>query len=126
MAETYTTEATSFTFPDDAIDQAAANTYKVRVTAIGVHGSVTEGSVAKGDVKTAFVADSNPVESTSTVASGSVPTVAETGTIYEENGKLYLKVELEDSYGTYNKIEKITLNSLTNGSITYTKAVNGQ
>lgn len=126
VAETYTTEATSFTFPDDAIDQAAANTYKVRVTAIGVHGSVTEGSVAKGDVKTAFVADSNPVESTSTVASGSVPTVAETGTIYEENGKLYLKVELEDSYGTYNKIEKITLNSLTNGSITYTKAVNGQ
>lgn len=112
--KTYTAAAdkTSYTFADEDIDQSAVDTYKVRVTALGTKDY-------KADV---FYADANPVESTVKLVSGQLPTVAETGTIYEENGKLYLKVALNDTNNNCSKISSVQLTKLQGGIMTYEPA----
>lgn len=112
--KTYTAAAgeTSYTFADEDIDQSAVDTYKVRVTALGTKDY-------EADV---FYADANPVESTVKLVSGQLPTVAETGTIYEENGKLYLKVALNDTNNNYSKISSVQLTKLQGGIMTYEPA----
>ena len=114
VVKTYTTSDKNYTFADEDIDQTVADTYKVRVTALGTKSY--EGT---------FYADADPVESTTTVVSGSVATVAANGTIYEENNKLYLKVELEDTNNNYDKIKDVVLTSLTDGYLTYSRQATG-
>ena len=112
--KTYTAAAgeTSYTFADEDIDQSAVDTYKVRVTALGTKDY-------EADV---FYADANPAESTVKLVSGQLPTVAETGTIYEESGKLYLKVALNDTNNNYSKISSVQLTKLQGGIMTYEPA----
>ena len=114
VVKTYETEETSYTIPGEDIDENVLNTYSVRVTALGTKSY--EGT---------FYADSTVATTEDTLISGSVPKVGKTGAIYEENGKLYLKVDLLDENDSYSKIDTVVLSRLTGNGMTYTTAVTG-
>lgn len=115
VVKTYETEETSYTIPGEDIDENVLATYSVRVTALGTKSY--EGT---------FYADSTVATTEDTLISGSVPTVVKTGAIYEQNGKLYLKVDLLDENDSYSKIDTVVLSRLTGNGMTYTTAVTGE
>lgn len=111
---TATTTEKAYTFKAADIDPEAKNTYTVRVTAMGTK------------TYPVFYADSAAAVSGNSLVSGSVPTADKTGTIYEQNGKLYLKVDLLDVNDSYSKIDTVVLSRLTGNGMTYTTAVTGE
>ena len=111
---TATTTEKAYTFKAADIDTEAKNTYTVRVTAMGTK------------TYPVFYADSAAAVSGNSLVSGSVPTVDKTGTIYEQSGKLYLKVDLLDVNDSYSKIDTVVLSRLTGNGMTYTTAVTGE
>lgn len=111
---TATTTEKAYTFKAADIDPEAKNTYTVRVTAMGTK------------TYPVFYADSAAAVSGNSLVSGSVPTVDKTGTIYEQSGKLYLKVDLLDVNDSYSKIDTVILSRLTGNGMIYTTAVTGE
>ena len=111
---TATTTEKAYTFKAADIDPEAKNTYTVRVTAMGTK------------TYPVFYADSAAAVSGNSLVSGSVPTADKTGTIYEQSGKLYLKVDLLDVNDSYSKIDTVVLSRLTGNGMTYTTAVTGE